>query len=49
MGWKTVEQSRKVVARRKVGVVAAWRAVAIAWVEVSVVDGKGHEGQATYG
>jgi hypothetical protein len=25
MGWNTVEQSRKVVVRRKMGVVEAWR------------------------
>lgn len=29
-GWKMVEQRRNVVARRKVGVVEAWRAVAMA-------------------
>ena len=29
-GWKIVEHNKKVVARRKVSVVEAWRAVAIA-------------------
>jgi hypothetical protein len=29
-GWKMVEHRRKLVARRKVGVVVAWREVAIA-------------------